>query len=113
MILSLLDAGKAEDIAVIDLRGKTSFADKMILADGRSQRHVGALASTLEKELKAHGMPYLTMEGKESCDWVLIDTGDIVIHLFKPHIREIYQLERMWGALPAEQSAEATTLVPA
>jgi ribosome-associated protein len=101
---------------VIDLRGKTSFADKMIIADGRSERHVGALASTLAKELKALGLPQLTTEGTESCDWVLIDAGDVVVHLFKPHIREIYQLERMWGSLPPEEYARdpsATELLPA
>lgn len=96
MIETSLDADKAEDISVIDLAGKTSIADTMIIASGRSPRQVGAMADHIAEKLKARGiMP--TVEGKTTCDWVLIDAGDIVVHLFRPEVRAFYNLEKMWG----------------
>jgi ribosome-associated protein len=99
-----LEDDKAEQIAIIDLKGKTSFADMMIIADGRSNRHVSSMADSLSKTLKEHGIDYLSVEGLESCDWVLIDAGDIVVHLFKPGVREIYNLEKMWAVAIPDQS---------
>jgi ribosome-associated protein len=105
-IIAALEDGKAEDIATVDLRGKTSFADSMIIADGRSNRHVSSIADNLCKSLRDEGLDCLSVEGLESCDWVLIDAGDIVVHLFKPGIREIYNLEKMWAvAIPESQFA--------
>jgi len=96
-IETLLDAEKAEDITVIDLQGKSGFADYMIIASGRSTRHVGAMADKVSQGLKGLGiMP--TMEGQQTCDWVLVDGGDVIIHLFRPEVRAFYNLEKMWGA---------------
>ncbi len=105
-IIASLEDDKAEQIAIVDLKGKTSFADAMIIADGRSNRHVSSMADSLSKALKERGLPFLSIEGLESCDWVLIDAGDIVVHLFKPGIRELYNLEKMWAvAIPDQQYA--------
>ena len=96
MIEASLDADKAEDVSSIDLAGKTSIADTMIIASGRSPRHVGAMADHLVQKLKARGiMP--TVEGQPTCDWVLVDAGDVVVHLFRPEVRAFYNLEKMWG----------------
>jgi ribosome-associated protein len=97
IIIHALDDDKAEDIKMLDLRGKTSFADAMVIADGRSNRHVGSMAEKLSKTLKEHGFGYVVIEGLETCDWVLLDAGDVIVHLFKPTIREIYSLEKMWS----------------
>lgn len=93
-----LDDGKAEDIVVMDLQGKTSIANYMIIASGTSQRHVAALAEQVQMKLKAAG--YKTeSEGEEKADWVLIDAFDVIIHIFKPEVREFYNLEKMWSAI--------------
>ena len=93
-----LDDGKAEDIVVMDLQGKTSIAKYMIIASGTSQRHVAALAEQVQMKLKAAG--YKTeSEGEEKADWVLIDAFDVIIHIFKPEVREFYNLEKMWSAI--------------
>ena len=93
-----LDDGKAEDIVVMDLQGKTSIANYMIIASGTSQRHVAALAEQVQMKLKAAG--YKTeSEGEEKTDWVLIDAFDVIIHIFKPEVREFYNLEKMWSAI--------------
>lgn len=97
IIEASLDDDKAEDIVSIDLSGKSSFADFMIVASGRSQRHVGALANKLQQKLKDAGHPPLSIEGMESSEWVLIDAGDVVIHLFRPEVREYYNIEKMWA----------------
>ncbi|WP_422610595.1 ribosome silencing factor [Pararhodospirillum photometricum] len=93
----MLDAEKAENITVIDLAGKSSIADHMIVATGRSARHIGALADHLAERLKAEGLPVAT-EGMPQCDWVLLDAGDLIVHLFRPEVRAYYNLEKMWGA---------------
>lgn len=100
MIEASLDADKAEDVTVIDLAGKTSIADTMIVASGRSPRQVGAMGDHIAEKLKARGI-LPTVEGKATCDWVLIDAGDIVVHLFRPEVRAFYNLEKMWGAQSA------------
>ena len=93
-----LDDGKAEDIVVMDLQGKTSIANYVIIASGTSQRHVAALAEQVQMKLKAAG--YKTeSEGEEKADWVLIDAFDVIIHIFKPEVREFYNLEKMWSAI--------------
>lgn len=98
MILDRLDDDKAENIIEIDLMGKSSIADTMIIASGRSTRHVGALADHLSRTFKERGITGVRIEGLQNCDWVLLDAGDIVIHLFRPEVREFYNLERIWGA---------------
>ncbi len=100
-----LDEAKAEDIKAIDLDGKSSIGDFMVIASGRSDRHVGAIADQLQKKLKEAGHR-ARVEGMETCDWVLIDTGDIIIHVFRPEVREFYNLEKMWSAeRPGDQTA--------
>ncbi len=100
LVVSSLEDDKAEDITVIDLRGKSSFADHMVIASGQSQRQVGAMADHLMRKLKQAGLR-VSAEGTQQCDWVLIDAGDVVVHLFRPEVRAFYSLEKMWGA-PAE-----------
>ena len=98
VVLDTLDAAKAEDVVTIDLRGKTSIGDHMVLASGRSQRHVGAVADQLIKTLKDEGYGRARVEGQPHCDWVLIDTGDVIVHIFRPEVRAFYNLEKMWSA---------------
>lgn len=95
-VLTILDENKAEDIVQIDLRGKTSVCDFMVIASGRSSRQVAALAEKLTEQVKADFGILSKMEGKETGDWVLIDSGDVIVHLFRPEVREFYQLEKMW-----------------
>ena len=102
-----LDDGKAEQIAVIDLAGKSSIGDYMVVASGRSSRQVGALAEQLAEKLKSSGYRSPGMEGRSQGDWVLVDAGDVVVHLFRPEIRSLYNLEKMWGMPPAEGEAKA------
>ncbi|MFS2316667.1 ribosome silencing factor [Maricaulis sp. D1M11] len=97
LVLDTLDADKAEEIMSIDLRGKSSVTDIMIIASGRSARHVNALADNLTRILKEQGRNKARIEGLQTCDWVLIDIGDIVIHLFRPEVRTFYNLEKMWS----------------
>lgn len=99
LILSSLEDDKAEDIVQIDLRGKTSIGDYMVVCSGRSTRQVSALAEKLVEKLKSDRGILSKVEGKETGDWVLIDTGDVIVHIFRPEVREFYQLEKMW--LPA------------
>lgn len=99
-IHAVLDTNKAEDIVTLNLRDKCSFADYMIVASGRAPRHVSALADYVVEMLKKSGIPPLSVEGKENGDWVLIDAGDIVVHIFRPEVRQFYNIEKMW-ALPA------------
>ena len=98
IVLDTLDAAKAEDVVVIDLKGKTSISDQMVVASGRSQRHVGAVADQLAKKPKEEGFGRARVEGMPQCDWVLIDSGDVIIHIFRPEVREFYNLEKMWSA---------------
>jgi ribosome-associated protein len=96
-ILSVLDDAKAEDIIALSLAGKTSLADAMIIASGRSDRHVGAIADRIAFAIKDMKLPTPRIEGTPVCDWVLIDAGDIIIHLFRPEVRGFYNLEKLWG----------------
>lgn len=97
LIEQTLDANKATDIISINLVGKSSFADYMVIASATSQRHVGALAGHVAEKLKENGIHVLSIEGQEACDWVLIDAGDIIVHIFKPESRQFYNLEKMWA----------------
>ncbi len=106
VILHWLDEAKAEEVVAIDLEGKSSIGDYMIVASGRSDRHVGAIAEQVHRKIKTLGHSKARVEGLETCDWVLIDTGDIVIHVFRPEVRTFYNLEKMWsGDRPPEKTA--------
>jgi len=96
-VLESLDDAKAEDIVSIDLRGKTALADDMIIATGRSNVHVAAIADRVIKACKAVGCAAPRVEGLPQGDWVLIDAGDIIVHVFRPEVRLFYNLEKMWG----------------
>lgn len=98
--MTSLEDDKAEDIITIDIRGRSSVADTLIVASGRSQRHVGALADHLVQKLKASGVSDIRVEGMPHCDWVLVDAGDVIIHLFRPEVRSFYDLERIWAPPP-------------
>ncbi|WP_315900506.1 ribosome silencing factor [Maritimibacter alkaliphilus] len=100
-ILKSLDDDKAEEIVQIDLRGKSAMGDYMLICSGRSSRQVSAIAEKLVDRLKQEYGRLSKIEGKETGDWVLIDTGDVIIHVFRPEVREFYQLEKMWGPSPA------------
>jgi len=92
-----LDDDKAEDVVVIDLKGKSAFADYMVIASGRSNRQVVAIAEHLADRLKQAGHGYIPVEGKQTGDWVLADAGDVVVHIFRPEPRAFYALEKMWA----------------
>ena len=91
-----LDDGKAEDVTVIDLEGKSSIANYMVVASGTSSRHVASLAENLQLKLKEKGYQSMS-EGEEKADWVLIDAYDVIVHIFKPEVRAFYSLEKMWS----------------
>lgn len=95
-ILDSLDGDKAEDVVQIDLHGKTQIGDYMVIASGRSSRQVSAMADKLMDRLKQDFGRLSKAEGKDVGDWVLVDTGDVIVHLFRPEVREFYQLEKMW-----------------
>ncbi len=95
-ILASLDDDKAEDVVSIDLKGRSDMADYMVICSGRSSRQVGAIAQKLVDRLKEEFGRRSKIEGKDQGDWVLIDTGDVVVHVFRPEVREFYQLEKMW-----------------
>jgi ribosome-associated protein len=105
-IVRWLDEAKAEAIVTIDLAGKSSIGDFMVIATGRSDRHVGSIADQLSRKLKEQGLGRVRVEGLEACDWVLIDTGDIIIHVFREEVRAFYNLEKMWSA---DRPGEPTT----
>ena len=91
-----LDVGKAENIVSISLNGKSSIADHMIIASGTSARHVSALANQLSRKLKKEGYTILSIQGQSEANWVLVDAGDVIIHLFRPEVRDFYNLDKMW-----------------
>jgi ribosome-associated protein len=96
-ILVSLDDDKAEDIVTIDLEGRSSLADALVIASGRSQRHVGAIAEHLARRLKEAGYGTRPVDGLESGDWALVDAGDVIVHIFRPEVRSYYDLEGMWS----------------
>ena len=105
LVLQSLDDDKAEEIVQIDLRGRSSVADHMVICSGRSSRQVAAIAEKLLERLKESFRLSARVEGKDIGDWVLIDTGDVVIHVFRPEVREFYQLEKMWQMTPGGTAA--------
>nr|WP_232830861.1 ribosome silencing factor [Tropicimonas sp. IMCC34011] len=104
-ILSSLDDDKAEDVVQINLRGKSEMADYMVICSGRSTRQVASISQNLVDRLKQEAGRLSKIEGKDSGDWVLIDVGDVIVHVFRPEVREFYQLEKMWQ--PATAAAES------
>jgi ribosome-associated protein len=96
-VVARLQDAKAEDIVCLDLHGKTPLADTMIIATGRSNVHVGAIADHVVKAFKDAGLHTPHVEGLPHCDWVLVDGGDIIVHVFRPEVRQFYNLEKMWG----------------
>ena len=95
-ITTWLDEAKAEEIVTIDLKGKSSMGDFMVIASGRTDRHVGAVADQLAQKLKEEGQTRVRVEGQPQCDWVLIDAGEVIVHVFRPEVREFYNLEKLW-----------------
>jgi ribosome-associated protein len=98
LVLARLDDMKAEDTVTIDLSGKTSIADYMVVTSGRSNRHVGAVADHVLEDLGKAGVLDARVEGLPHCDWVLIDAGDVIVHVFRPEVRTFYNLEKMWAS---------------
>ena len=98
IIVTSLEDDKAENVTVIDLAGRAAFTDRMVIATGLADRQISAMASHLQEKLHEAGVGRVPVEGAGGSDWVLIDAGDIVVHLFKPEARELYALEKMWGA---------------
>ena len=110
-VTAALEDMKAEALVAIDLIGKTSLADAMVIATGRSNRHVGAIAARVVEFLKQAGQAVPRVEGLPYCDWVLIDAGDVIVHVFRPDVRQFYNLEKMWGAdRPVEQPGDLSTV---
>ncbi len=103
-----LDADKAEEIVTIDVAGRTSIADFMVIATGGSNRHLGSMTSHLVEKLKAKGVPTVPVEGLAQGDWVLVDAGDVIVHLFRGEQRSHYNLEKMWSVDFPEQSVAMT-----
>ena len=89
---------KAEETVTIDLKGKSTLADYMVVSSGRANRHVGAIAEHVIEDLRKAGIKGTHAEGMTNCDWVLIDAGDVIVHLFRPEVRAFYNLEKMWTA---------------
>jgi ribosome-associated protein len=105
LILDVLADAKAEDVTTLNLTGKTSITDHMVIVTGRSDRHVGAIADQVISKLKdeGHGAPHV--EGMPLCEWVLIDQGDVIVHIFKPEMRAFYNLEKLWGGDRPDETA--------
>ena len=119
LIRESLDDDKGEEIVVIDLNGRNAFTDYMVIGTGRSSRQVAAMAEHLVEKLKAAGMRDLSLEGMRTAEWVLLDAGDVVVHLFKPETRSFYNIEKMWApgaarpGTPASGATEAGLVEPA
>jgi ribosome-associated protein len=105
LILDRLEDMKAEDTVTIDLHGKTAFADAMVVTSGRSNRHVGAVADRVVEGLKKAGIKDAHVEGMPHCDWVLIDAGDVIVHVFRPEVRAFYDLEKMWAGTQGKKKS--------
>ncbi|WP_405041340.1 ribosome silencing factor [Phenylobacterium sp.] len=111
LILARLDDDKAQDVVFIDLKGKSAVADGLVVASGRSHRHVGAMADHLLRALKDEGYGRARVEGLPHCDWVLIDTGDVIVHLFRPEVRTFYNIEKIWAVDSAHHTQAAGQVV--
>ena len=97
VVLQSLEDAKAEQTVSIDITGKSSLSDHMVVTSGRSHRHVGAVADQVAKALREHGFAKPRIEGLPHCDWVLVDGGDVIVHIFRPEVREFYNIEKMWA----------------
>ena len=98
MVEVSLDEDKADDVVIIDLTGLTDIADFMVIANGSSRRHVGSMADHIQRKIKSIGLKASKAEGLDNCDWVLIDAGDVIVHLFRPEVRSFYNLDKIWMA---------------
>jgi ribosome silencing factor RsfS/YbeB/iojap len=107
VIVESLESDKAEEVTTLDLAGRAAFTDRMVIATGLADRQITAMATHLEEKLAEAGIKRVQIEGSGGSDWVLIDAGDIVVHLFKPEARALYGLEKMWGAELDEPEGEA------
>ncbi len=96
VVLESLDDAKAQNTVAIDMTGKSPMSDHMVVTSGRSHRHVGALADQLSKSLRENGYDKPRIEGLPHCDWVLVDAGDVIVHIFRPEVRDFYNIEKMW-----------------
>lgn len=105
LVMSQLDEDQAQEIVSIPLEGKSSVADHMVVASGRSTRQVASIAQKLAEKVKQSGFGPVRIEGLPQADWVLIDAGDVVVHLFRPEVRSFYNLERMWSFEGSEKAA--------
>ncbi|MCQ8783748.1 ribosome silencing factor [Aurantimonas sp. MSK8Z-1] len=97
LVITSLEDSKGEDLVSIDMKGKSALADHMVVVSGRSHRHVAAVADRLLRDLKDNGFGNCKVEGLSNGDWVLIDTGDIIVHIFRPEVRSFYNIEKMWS----------------
>jgi ribosome-associated protein len=97
VVLQSLEDAKAEQTVAIDITGKSSLSDHMVVTSGRSHRHVGAVADQVSKALREAGFGKPRIEGLPHCDWVLVDGGDVIVHIFRPEVREFYNIEKMWA----------------
>ena len=102
IVVEALEELKAQDVHVIDVRGKTSVTDVMVIASGTSNRHVKALADNVIERAKAHGVRPLGVEGDQTAEWVLVDLGDVVVHVMLPRVRDFYNLEKLWALAPED-----------
>ena len=100
LVESILDGDKAEDVVVVDLKGKTDIADFMVIASGTSKRQIGAMAEHLQERIKESGVRSVSVEGAVQCDWIVIDAGAVLVHLVRPEIRKFYDLEKLWATPP-------------
>jgi ribosome-associated protein len=105
LVLASIDDLKAEDTVTIDLTGKSSLADTMVVTSGRSNRQVGAIADRVIEDLHKAGLKKVRVEGMPHCDWVLIDAGDVIVHVFRPEVRAFYQIEKMWARGPKARAS--------
>ena len=106
-VLDSLEESKAEKVVTIEISAKTTIADNMVIASGRSQRHVSAIAERLIEDLKNAGHGRVRAEGMPACDWVLLDANDVIIHIFRPEVRDFYNLEKMWASEPPTPTVSA------
>ncbi|MEL6946600.1 MAG: ribosome silencing factor [Pseudomonadota bacterium] len=104
MILTSLEESKAEETNHIDITGKSSIGDHLVVTSGRSHRHVNAVTDRLLRDLKDAGYGTPKVEGQPACDWVLVDVGDVIVHVFRPEVREFYNLEKMWTAIAEDEA---------
>lgn len=112
MIMHQLDEDQAADVVSIPLAGISSIADYMVVASGRSSRHVAAMAEKIASRMKQEAMGFPKIEGLPTADWVLIDAGDVIVHLFRPEVRSFYNLERMWGGAAGAAGDRPSTAKP-